>query len=121
MESSAVNDDVYSREPMTFFDRTDFSEHWSLRLGRTLFASWFLLVPCLVFPFVRGWTRLEDQFSGFAALISLAVFFYGSLLWLMLFLVDVAKRRGKIGLYLWLQACALVALEVLAGSVISHP
>jgi hypothetical protein len=106
---------------MPFFANLGRSVHWSLRLSRALFVSWFLLISCLLFPFIRGRAGLGDEISAIVALVSLALSFYGALLWLVLFVVAVITRRGRVGGYMWFQAIALVGLALFAGSVIYHP
>ena len=105
---------------MPFFDKTNSSEHWSVRLGRVLSACWFLLILCMLFAFIRGRAKSADDFSGMLALISVAVFFHGTLLWLALFLVAAVKRRGRLGWHLWLQTISLVGLELVVGWGIAH-
>ena len=106
---------------MSFFDRVEGTDHWSVRLARVLFACWFVLVPCLLLPFILEKAGLSDEFTEAVALLSLALSFYVALLWLCLFLMAVVSRRGKLNWYLWLQAISLLGSELFVGSVIAHP
>ena len=94
---------------------------WPIHLKKALSAAWFPLILCLILPFIRGKVRLEDEFSGAVALTSLALSLYGSVLWLVAFVICAAKLRGRVSWRLWLQATFLAGLELFAGSVIAHP
>ena len=79
-----------------------------------------MLIFCVILAFVRGRIKSTDEFSGVLALMSVAVFFYGALLWLIVLLPVALVRRGKVGKYLWLQTASLVGLELLVGWTIAH-
>lgn len=103
-----------------FFDKIDRPEHWSTRAARVLSASWLALILCILFAFVLGRLKVAGELSGAVALMSVAVFFHGTLLWLILLLLVAVTRRGKLGKYLWLQTASLVGLELLVGWGIAH-
>ncbi len=106
------------------------SEHWSASLPRFLRVSWFALVlgpPLLSIAFL-GYLRLDPNGRGPLYEPACALFF-GDLflsyclapMWLLLFVLLIANRRGNVGWRLCLQAVFMLAAEVLLCSkIFSH-
>ena len=97
-------------------ESADSSEHWSLRLAKYLYFLGYVLLSLLILS-LAGWAAacVGVGVLGFAIEVSsFLFFFYGSALWLGLFLIAAVRRRGRLWLGLWLQAICLLGLVLLA-------